>query len=230
MSARSASRGAMAGIPPRGAGAGVGIPGPVVFGGGGGEFRQRQVGLDRVAVEDEEAVLGDRLAHDGEVEVPLVEDRLRLGLLLGAEHHEHPLLAFRQHHLVGGHARFALRDAVEVEADAEAALVAHLDRRAGEARRAHVLDRDHGAGRHEFEAGLEQALFGEGVAHLHGRALLLDRVVELGRGHGRAAHAVAPRLGAEIDDGHADAARGRVEDRVRSARPAAKALTRQLPL
>jgi hypothetical protein len=101
------------------------------------------------------------------------------------------------------------------EADAQAPLVAHLDRRTGETGGAHVLDRDDGAGGHQFEAGFQQALFGEGVAHLHGRALLLDRVVEFGRGHGRAAHAVAARLGAEIDDGHADARGGRVEDRVR---------------
>ena len=51
----------------------------------------------------------------------------------------------------------------------------------------------------------QQAFLGEGVADLHGRALLLDLVVELGRRHGRAADAVAAGLGAEIDDRQADA-------------------------
>ena len=176
---------------------------------GAGERLERQVGLHLAAVADDEAVLGDGLADDGEVEVPLVEDRARLGLLLGAEHHQHPLLALGEHHLVGGHPRLAHRHPVEVEPDAEIALVAHLDGRAGEAGGAHVLDRDHRAGRHQLEAGLHQPLLGEGVADLHGRALLLDRGVELGGGHGRAADAVAAGLGAEVDHRHADAARPR---------------------
>ena len=109
---------------------------------------------------------------------------------------------------------FAHRHLVEVEHDAEIALGAHLDGRAGEAGRAHVLDGDHGAGRHQLEAGLEQALFGEGVADLHGRALLLDVVAELGRRHGGAADAVAAGLGAEIDDRQADALGLRVKNLV----------------
>jgi hypothetical protein len=83
---------------------------------------------------------------------------------------------------------------------------------------------------HQLQAGFQQALFGEGVADLHGGALFLDGVVEFGRGHGRAADAVAAGLGAEIDDRQADAGGGGVEDLVASASPAAKALTRQLPL
>ena len=58
-------------------------------------------------------------------------------------------------------------------------------------------------------------LLGEGVADLHGRALLLRCVVELGRRHGGAVDAVAAGLGAEIDDGLPDAGRRRVEDLVR---------------
>jgi hypothetical protein len=54
--------------------------------------------------------------------------------------------------------------------------------------------------RHDLEAGFEQQLLGEGIADLHGRALLLAALVEGGRGHGRAVDAVAAGLGAEIDD------------------------------
>ncbi len=121
------------------------------------------------------------------------------------QHHEHALLALGQHHLIGGHALFAHRHLVEVEHDAEVALGAHFHGRAGEARRTHVLDGNDGARGHEFEAGLEQALFGEGVADLDGGALFLDVVAEFGRGHGGAADAVPSGLGAEIDDRQAHA-------------------------
>jgi hypothetical protein len=117
-----------------------------------------------------------------------------LGLLFGTQHHEHALLGFREHHLIGGHAFLAAGHAVQVEPDAQIALVAHLDRRAGQPGRAHVLNRDHRARGHQLQAGLQQALFGERVAHLHGGALFLDRVVEFGRGHGRAADPSRPVL------------------------------------
>jgi hypothetical protein len=67
---------------------------------------------------------------------------------------------------------------------------------------------------HQLEAGFQQAFFGERVADLNGRALFLDGVVELGRGHGRAADAVAAGLGAEIDHRQADALGFGVEDLV----------------
>ena len=70
-----------------------------------------------------------------------------------------------------------------------------------------------GAGRHQFEAGFEQQLLGEGVADLNGRALLLGVGLEGGGSHGRAMDAVAPGLGAEIDDRIADAGGRRIEDR-----------------
>jgi hypothetical protein len=64
----------------------------------------------------------------------------------GLENHEHALLAFRQHHLIGGHAGLRAAAPCRDQLDAEVALGAHFDRRAGEAGRAHVLDRDDGAG------------------------------------------------------------------------------------
>ncbi len=191
-----------------------GNPGAVVLRRGARERLQRQVGHGLAVQAHDEAVLGDGLADHGEVEVPFLEHGPGFGLLLGTEHHQHPLLAFGEHHLVGGHPRLAHRDAVEVEPDPEIPLVAHLHRRAGEAGGAHVLDRDDRAGCHELQARLHQPLLGEGIAHLHRRPLLLDRGVELGGGHGRAAHPVAPGLRAEIDHRHADPAGGGVEDRI----------------
>ena len=71
---------------------------------------------------------------------------------------------------------------------------------------------------HQFEAGLDQQFLGERVADLHGRPLLLGIGAELGRGHRRAVDAVAPGLGADIDDRVAGAGGGRIEDAVGCAR------------
>src|SRR5438034_330725 len=74
------------------------------------------------------------------------------------------------------------------------ALGRHLERRGGEARRAHVLDGDDRVGRHQLEASLEQQLLDERIADLHRRPLALAVLVELRRGHGRAVDAVAAGL------------------------------------
>ena len=178
------------------------------------EFLDRQVGHDVAAMLDHEALARRGVADHRKIQAPFLEDRLGLLFLLGLEHHEHALLAFREHHLVGAHAGLARRHRVEIEIDAEIALGAHLDRRTGQAGRAHVLDRDHAIGFHDFEAGFEQQLFREGIADLHGRALLGGIVVELGRRHRGAVNAVAAGLGAEIDDRHVHAGRRRVENLV----------------
>ena len=156
-------------------------------------------------MKDSEAQIVGRPANNGEIETPFAEDGLCLGFLLRLQHHEHPLLAFGEHHLVGAHGFFAHGHAVEIEFDAEITLGAHLDRRTGQSGRAHVLDGDDRSRRHQFEAGLEKAFFGERVANLDRRALLLDLVVKFRRGHGRAANPVAACLGAQIDDWQTDA-------------------------
>ncbi len=106
--------------------------------------------------------------------------------------------------------------------DADAALVRHFAGGGGEARRAHVLDGDDGVLLHQLQARLDQQLLGEGIADLHGRALLIAFVVELGRRHGGAVDAVAARLRADVDDGQPHALRGRVEDLVGAREPGAK--------
>ena len=121
-------------------------------------------------------------------------------------------MRFRQHHLVGGHTVFAHRDLFQIEPHTKAALVAHFDRRACEPRGPHILNGDNRTCRHEFETGFHQALFCKGIAHLHRRALFLDRVVKLGRGHGCPAHAVPARFCAKVDDGHPHTGGGRIEN------------------
>ena len=116
--------------------------GPVVKRGVIGEWPERNVG-DGLAVMDQHhtARIGD-LADHREVEFPFLEDGLREIFAAGFEHHEHALLALAQHHLIGGHAGFALRHRVHVQPDADAAFARHLDRGGRQPCRAHVLDRD----------------------------------------------------------------------------------------
>ena len=97
----------------------------------------------------------------------------------------------------------------DVDLDAGAAARAHLAGRAGEARRAHVLDADERVGLHDLEARLEQQLLHERIADLHGRPLLGRLLVELRRRHRRAVDAVAAGLGADVVDRVADAGRRR---------------------
>ena len=131
-----------------------------------------------------------------------------------AEDHEHALLRFGEHHLVGRHGGFALGHGVQLQADADAALAGHLHAAAGQPGGAHVLDGDDGVGGHQLEAGLDEEFLDEGVADLDGGALLLGVRAELGRGHGGAVDAVAAGLGAHVDDGVADAGGGAEEDAV----------------
>ena len=69
-------------------------------------------------MQDQEAVFGDGFADDGEIEIPFLEDRPRLLLHVGLQHHEHPLLAFAQHHFVRRHALLAAGHLVHVQPDA----------------------------------------------------------------------------------------------------------------
>ncbi len=172
----------------------------------------RQIGFKSPAMGDREAQAVRRLADDGEIEPPFAKDRLGLRLPGWIEHHQHPLLAFGKEHFVGSHAGLPAGHSIEIERDPQVALSAHFDRRGGEARRAHVLDRDDGAGLHQFEARLEQQLFGERITDLHRWAFCVRVCLERRRGHGRAMDAVAAGFRAEIDDFVADPARLRVEN------------------
>ena len=179
-----------------------------------GERTQRNVGRHfAVPFQHHVAGVGDFADHR-EIQLPLAKDRLGLGLAAGLEDDQHPLLAFGQHHFVGRHAVFAARHLVHVEPNTGAALRGHLDGRGSEARRPHVLNSDDRVGRHQLQARFDQQLFGERIADLHRRALLVAVLVEVGARHGRAVDPVAAGLGSDIDDRIADAGRGRIEDLV----------------
>ena len=189
-------------------------PGPVIERGVIEQRRQRHIADGLALVFQHQVTRVGGPADGRRVQAPLGEDALAVGLAAGLEDRQHPLLAFREHHLVGRHAFFALWHVIEVELDADAPLAGHLDRGGGETRRAHVLDRGHGARRHQLQRRLDQQLFGEGVADLNGGALFVGGVVELLAGHGGAMDPVAAGLGAEVDHRKAGGRRGRVEDLV----------------
>ena len=173
--------------------------------------RHRQVGDDGTLVLHHQTPRIRRRADHGEVEFPFPEDAFGFSFAPRLQHGKHALLRFRQHHIVGAHVGFALRHAVEIEFDAGAALVGHLGRRRGQPCRAHVLDRDDRIRRHQFEAGFEQKLFRERIAHLHGRALFFGILVEFGGRHGGAVNAVAAGFRADINDRVAGAFGSRFE-------------------
>ena len=122
-------------------------------------------------------------------------------------HDQHPLLRFRQQHLVGSHACFALRHQRQIELDARARARGHLARRRSQAGGAHVLNAGHGAAAHRLETSLEQKLFEKGISDLNGGTLGQRGVVKLGRGHRGAVNTVAARLCAHIEHRIADARR-----------------------
>src|SRR5262249_61774393 len=106
------------------------------------------------------------------------------------------------------------RSRLETGRDAEFPFGARLAGGAGGPRRAHVLDGDDAVLRHDFETRLEQQFLRERIADLHGGALFFGSFAEFGRRHCGAVDAVAAGLGAEINDRHADARSGGVENLV----------------
>jgi hypothetical protein len=146
-----------------------------------GPVRHRGIGheLDR-HVDDEGAVLGhldpglfDDAADDFGVQIPFLVNCFERFKFLGLGDEQHALLRLRQKQLVGRHSALARRDLVEVDLEARARAVGHLERRRRETGGSHVLDTDDEARFHHFEAGFEQKFFGERIAHLNRRAIEL---------------------------------------------------------
>src|SRR5262249_41743774 len=132
-----------------------------------------QISHHVAAVAHDETLRRRRFADHSKIEAPFAENGLGLFFLLWLENHEHALLALGQHHFVRTHALFAARHPVEIERDAEIALGTHFHRRACEPGGAHVLNGNDAPLLHDLETSLEQQLFRERIADLHGRALAL---------------------------------------------------------
>ncbi len=140
------------------------------------------------------------------VEHPLLFARLR--------DEEHPLLRLGQEDLVGGHLLRAARHLVEIDLDAVLRAPRHLDARRREPRGPHVLNPREHVGGEQLEARLDEELAHERIADLHRRPLRRPFGRELVRRHGRAVDAVAPRLGADVEDLISDPFGAPVEDAI----------------
>ncbi len=142
-------------------------------------------------------VVGDLADHRG-LHVPLGGDRGELLEAVRADDRHHPLLGLRHEDLAGGQGRVAQQDLLQVDVHPAVAVRGHLGRRAGDARRAEVLDALHHAGGEQLQAALDEHLLHEGVAHLHAGPLGGLGVVERLAGQDRrAADAVAAGARAE---------------------------------
>ena len=180
-----------------------------VYSGGLGEVGDGRVADEVAAVVDPGASVAGGLADDGGGEAPAVEDAADAALAAPLDDDEHPLLGLGEHDLVGGHARLAPGHLGDVDLQAEPALGGGLDGGAGEAGRAEILHGEHLRQSGGLEAGLDEALFEEGIAHLHGGAQLLRLLEGAGGKPGRTVDAVAARLRADEDDGVAGTPGGR---------------------
>ncbi len=98
-----------------------------------------------------------------------------------------------------------------VDLHAHAAARRHLGARAGEAGGTHVLDRDDESGRDELEAGLQQQLLGERIAHLDLRPPRLALLAQLLGGEARAVDAVPAGPGPDAEQYVAHARRRRAD-------------------
>src|ERR1022692_3809115 len=170
-----------------------------------GQFPVGNFGDDVAVVADAHLAIAGDPADLGGSQSPFLENAEDFVLAAFIGHQQHALLALAEHDLVRRHAGFALRDAVELDFDADFAAAAHLAGGAGQPGGAHILYADDGAGLHGFDAGFEQELLHEGVAHLHVGPLLLGLLGEFGGGHGGAVNAVAAGARAHVDHGVADA-------------------------
>ncbi len=74
------------------------------------------------------------------LEPPLAEHGVHFGLARFLGDQQHALLRFGEHQLIGRHAGFALRNAVELDLDAHAAAASHLAGGTCEAGGAHILN------------------------------------------------------------------------------------------
>ena len=163
---------------------------------------------ERVAIEDAEApVLADD-ADRHRVEFPALEQRDQLALATGGGGQHHALLGFREHDLERRHPGLAARHPRHVEVDAQARPVRHLADRGGDAGGPHVLHAVDQPGGDRFEAGLEQQLLEEGVAHLHGGPIRVGIGAQVRGREDRAAQAVPSGLRTDVQEHATDGADG----------------------
>jgi hypothetical protein len=161
-------------------------------------------GFEDAAVVHAHHVVGGDSTNLRAIESPLREDSDHFNFAALFGHKQHALLRLRQHDLVRRHAGLALGNLVEFNGDAQVSARAHLAGAAGKPGRAHILNAENRARLHHFQAGFEQQLFEEWVAHLHVGPLLFGAFGKLFAGHGGPVDAVAASLRSDVKNRVAD--------------------------
>ena len=155
--------------------------------------------VEQAVVHAEPAGVGDP-TDDRRADLPPLAQRQHLVEMLRRHDREHALLALGGEHLDRVHPRLAMRRPRHVDVHARAGLGRGLRGRTRDAGGAEVLHADREPRVEEREAGLDELLLLERIAHLHRRSLRLAALLEAGgREHARAADAVAPGGRAEQD-------------------------------
>ncbi len=170
------------------------------------EGGDRHRGQHLAVLDHLELPVGSDRADLGDVQAPALEQRDEALLAARPRGQDHALLRLGEHDLHRAHPVLAARHAVDVQVDAEAGAVRHLPHAAGEPGSAHVLHAGHQVERDRLEARLQQQLLHERVADLHGGAVGLGGVGEVGRGEHGAAKAVTAGLRADVVELVADRA------------------------
>ena len=170
-------------------------------------------------------------ANLGGGQIPFVKNTPHLFLAALLHDDEHALLRLAQQNLVGRHARAALRHLGQVNLNAGAAPRGGFAGGTSEAGGAHVLNTRHGSGGQQLEAGFHAKLFHEGIAHLHGAALLFGRFLgEILRGKGRAREAVAAGGRAHVIHGIAHAGSRPTRNLIMAQHPHRKGVDQRIAL
>ncbi|MBT9148758.1 MAG: hypothetical protein DDT27_01595 [Dehalococcoidia bacterium] len=114
----------------------------------------------------------------------MIKDRSYLILVALLDNDQHPLLRFREHHLIGGHSLCSARHLEDIYFQTAPTSGSALHRGAGEPRCPQVLHAYNPVGLRKMQTGLDEQFFQKGVAHLHRRAQL-TLILEGSRGKTR---------------------------------------------
>jgi hypothetical protein len=107
------------------------------------------------------------LPHFHCVQAPFCENLLYPGKLIRLANHQHPLLRFGEHDLIGSHSFLSHRHAIYIHPHPRLPLGRHLRRRAGDPRRPHILNSDNQFLPDDLQRRFQKQLLHEGIADLH---------------------------------------------------------------
>src|SRR5690606_27383756 len=133
-----------------------------------------------------------KFAEYASFQVPFFQDSADEVNFAGLNNGQHTFLAFAKHHLVGAEVISPLWDIVQFDFNAHTTTSGHFRTGAGEARSAHILDRDAGIGVNQLEGSFQDLLFGKRITNLHGTTLGFAFFCKFRAGEGGAMDAIAP--------------------------------------